>query len=322
MRNLRDPRLPLAHLEAFEAAGRLASFSRAGAELGMTQAAVSYAIRAIETSLGAPLFNRVHRGVELTEAGRAFLADVTLGLSHIRRSAAAISRRPRGRHVTLSCSTAFATWWLLPRLADLRRRFPGLELRVLTTDRDIDIAEAGIDLGVRYGTGVLLNYQRAAIAGEVIYPVASPGFLRRLGRDPASIAPRDFIELPLIHLVEPHRPCPDWPAWLRAMGQGGFARLPGLELNDYALVVQATLEGEGIALGWHHLVEPMLEKASLVRVGPREWATGVNFEVVWSGEPSPEAAAVRQWLTSAGQRGAAPAPPPALPPDEWPAPAA
>ena len=103
-------------LIVFEAAARLSSFTAAGRELGMSQAAVSYAIKGLEAQLGASLFQRRHRQVGLTEAGGRFFADVTLGLSHIRKSAEELKALAGGLHVTLSASAAFASFWMVPRL--------------------------------------------------------------------------------------------------------------------------------------------------------------------------------------------------------------
>ena len=120
-------------LIVFEAAGRLASFTRAAEELAMTQAAVSFAIRNLERDLGVPLFTRRHRSIALTEAGERFHADVSLGLTHIRKSAEELKAQGSDRHVTLSASTAFASYWMLPRLARLRADLPGIDLRIQTS---------------------------------------------------------------------------------------------------------------------------------------------------------------------------------------------
>jgi DNA-binding transcriptional LysR family regulator len=151
MDNLRHLLPSAGNLIVFEAAGRHMSFTRAAQELGMTQAAVSYAIRALETQLGAALFQRAHRAVQLTEAGRRFHADVTLGLGHIRKSAEDIRNRGKPASVTLAASTAFASFWMLPRLHRLRDDLPDIDLRIQTADRDLDIRTESIELGVRGG---------------------------------------------------------------------------------------------------------------------------------------------------------------------------
>jgi DNA-binding transcriptional LysR family regulator len=125
MRSLRAVLPAPSALFAFEAAARLGSFTRAASELGITQAAVSYAVKQLEARLGQPLFLRQHRRVALTEAGERFFQDVSIGLGHIRRSAETLMSRGAAGHVTLSCSTAFASWWMLPRRRWSRSRPAG-----------------------------------------------------------------------------------------------------------------------------------------------------------------------------------------------------
>jgi DNA-binding transcriptional LysR family regulator len=139
MDNLRHLLPSAGNLIVFEAAGRQLSFTRAAQELGMTQAAVSYAIRSLESQLGAMLFHSAHRAVTLTEAGRRFHADVSLGLSHIRRSAEDMQARGKPNTVTLAHRPHFASFWMLPRLQRLRDDLPDIDLRIQTADRDLDI---------------------------------------------------------------------------------------------------------------------------------------------------------------------------------------
>lgn len=285
----------------FEAAGRLRSFSRAATELGITQAAVSYAIKQLEQSLEQPLFVRRHRHVELTEPGLRFHQDVALGLSHISRSADALRQHKADRHVTLSVSTAFVSHWLLPRLADFHRALPAIDLRLQTTDRDLDLAAEGLALGVRRGDGVWENCQALLLAREEIFAVASPHYLAK------AKLPAGLVNLPrhrLIHLEEPIRPRPTWNEWFRAQGINYRDENLGLRLNDYALVLQAAVDGEGVALGWRHLVEGLLARGALKKVVPQSLKTGLGFYVAWpTGRPlSAEAAEVRDWLVAAARK--------------------
>lgn len=281
-------------LVAFEAAARLGSFTRAAEELQVTQAAVSYAIRQLEAALGVGLFLRRHRRVELTEVGERFFRDVALGLAHIRRSAEAILREKRDRHVTLSSSTAFASHWLLPRLARLRQSHPEVDLRLQTTDRDSDLAAEGIALGIRRGQGSWPEYEAALFAAEEIFAVATPAFLERHRIE----RPRDLLATTLIHLDEPYRPRPTWRDWFAAQNIAYQDKGEGLRLNDYALVLQAALEGQGVALGWRHLIVEAVAQGLLTRVLPQSLNTGHGHYLVWSkSRPLDEdAARVRDWL--------------------------
>lgn len=285
-------------LVVFEAAGRLLNFTAAGRELGMSQAAVSFAVRRLEDQLGTSLFVRCHRRVELTEHGARFHADVSLGLSHIQKSADRLRQPAGGDHVTLSASTAFASLWMVPRLQQFRNDVPGVELRIQTSDRDLDLVAEGLPLGIRGGdAGDWPDYRLMPMAPEVIYPVCSPSYLHRSG------IPRTAGELVghhLIHLEEPHRPAVTWPEWLESAGVDGALAPEGLRINDYVSVVQSVMEGQGIALGWAHLVDRLVASGSLVRLTAHVHRTGKAFNVAWPRDRDivGNVALVRDWLAA------------------------
>ncbi|TIT23447.1 MAG: LysR family transcriptional regulator [Mesorhizobium sp.] len=298
MRSLRHLLPSAGSLIVFEAAGRLSSFTAAGRELGMTQAAVSYAIRGLEEQLGAKLFQRRHRQVSLTEAGDRFHADVSLGLSHIRKSAEDLRQIAVGAHVTLAASTAFASFWMMPRLQQFRDELPGIDLRIQTADRDLDIIAEDIPLGVRGGEPKEWpDYHSLPLADEVIFPVAGASYVARFGL-PESVA--DLPSHRLIHLEEPFREAASWDEWFASAGVDIVDAGRGLRINDYALVIQAVMEGQGIALGWGHLAERLLASGLLVRVTGHTMTTGKGFHVIWSRnrELSDNAGKVRDWLAA------------------------
>jgi DNA-binding transcriptional LysR family regulator len=282
----------------FEAAGRHGSFTAAGRELGMSQAAVSYAVQALERQLGVALFRRRHRRVELTAAGERFHADVTLGLGHIRKSAEQLTASIGRNHVTLSVSTAFATLWMAPRLARARAALPGIDLRLHASDRDLDIVAEGFPLGVRGGDPALWpDYASAPLAREEIVAVAAPEWLERHG---PIAQPADLPPGALIHLDEPHRPAARWEDWLKSAGVSLRPLAGGFRANEYVTVVQAALDGEGVALGWLHLVEGLIAAGRLVPVTRHRLDTGQFFHVVWprAHALSENAERVRDWLLS------------------------
>nr|WP_316652749.1 LysR substrate-binding domain-containing protein [uncultured Gellertiella sp.] len=289
----------------FEAAGRHENFTRAAEELGLSQAAVSYAVRTLEEQLGVPLFHRVHRAVELSDAGERFHADVSAGLARIEKSAEEIRARGREVNVTLAASTAFASMWMLPRLARLRADLPDIDLRIQTSVRDLDLDEEPIPLGIRGGDPQdWPRYHAALLAPEVINAVASPAFIEANGF-PES--PQDLARLRLIRLEEPVRKACDWPEWFESAGISYQHQPRGLSINDYVLVIQAVLAGEGVALGWRHLTERQEQSGLLVPVGNHVLDTGQAFYVVWprSRELKAPARRVRDWLIAEGGSGAA-----------------
>lgn len=289
-----------ASLVVFEAAGRHQNFTRAAAELGMTQAAVSYAIRNLEDHLGVSLFNRVHRAAELTEAGEKFHADVSIGLGRIQRSAEEIRVKSRETIVTLAASTAFASMWMLPRLNRLRQDLPEIDLRIQTGVRDIDLEDEPIPLGIRGGAPAQWpHYHAELLAEELVNAVASPAYIARHGF-PRTAA--DLLGHNLIHLEEPVRRACTWAEWFASTGEPFRPQGKRLAINDYVLVVQAVLAGEGIALGWEHLIAPQIRSGALVPVGGHVLRTGQAFYIVWpqSRELGSQARRVRDWLVTEG----------------------
>ena len=290
----------LGGLHVFEAAGRLSSFSAAARELGMTQAAVSYAIARLEAQLGVALFLREYRRVRLTEAGQRFHADVAFGLGHIQRSAQRLREAGGGGHVTLACSTAFAAYWMVPRMQAFRAALPGIDLRIQTADRDLNLEAERIPLGIRGGMpGDWPGYASESLADEEIFPVCGAGYLAR-GSVP--LTAEDLLAHPLIHLEEPFRTATTWTEWFASQGIPRQRVPRGLQINDYVLVIQAVIEGQGIALGWRHLVEPLVAKGVLVRLTGHALTTGKQFHVLWSrsGQLSRAAQDVRDWLLGQG----------------------
>jgi len=298
MENLRKLLPSAGSLIVFECAGRHMSFTAAARELGMTQAAVSYAVGRLEKHLSTPLFHREHRRVRLTEAGTRFLGDVALGLSYIHKSAEALRADASGSHVTLSASTAFASMWMVPRLQAFREDLPDIDLRIQTSDRDLDLVAENIPLGIRGGVaGDWPEYRLLPLASEQVYPVCSVGYCEKFGL-PESV--ESLLSHTLIHLEEPHRPAATWGEWFQSAGVESRRTPKGLRMNDYVLVIQSVLEGQGVALGWHHLVDGMVKRGVLVRLTSHSMMTGKSFNVAWPREVGLSSAAQRvcDWLST------------------------
>ena len=283
------------HLFVFEVCGRLQSFTRAAEELGVSQPAVSLAIRQIEQAIGQDLFERRHRAIRLTDAGERFYNEVSASFERLLRAAREVNRNPDADLVTLSISTAFANYWIMPRLTRLHRSHPDIDLRLQVVDKDIDLEHENVSLGIRRGRGRWAGYDSATIAREELYAVASPAYLSANPR-PASID--ELLPHQFIHLEEPYRPRPKWHDWFESFGVDFVDKGEGLRLNDYALVIQAAMAGEGIAMGWRHVVDALIGKRLLVPVLPHSWITGEEFHLIWSDrstltEPAQQ---VRDWI--------------------------
>ncbi|MFT7556451.1 MAG: DNA-binding transcriptional LysR family regulator, partial [Planctomycetota bacterium] len=271
------------HLFVFEVCGRLMSFTRAAEELGVSQPAISLAIRQLEQAIGQPLFHRQHRGIRFSDAGSRLFEEVSNSLQRILHTARDINRRPLPAQVTLSVSTAFANYWVMPRLHALHQTHPDIDLRLQVTDKDSDLEHENVSLGIRRGRGNWLGYDSVCIAREELLAVASPGYIdRHIDLHPVPESPADLLTLPLIHLDEPFRPRPKWRDWFQAFGLDYVDQGDGLRLNDYALVLQAAIAGEGIAIGWRHVVESLIESRLLVAAIPQSWVSDEEFHLIWS----------------------------------------
>lgn len=281
----------------FESAAEHLSFTRAAEELGLSQPAVSHAIKLLEKHVGTALFTREHRTLSLTAAGEKFYSDVSIGLGHIGQSVQALrAMAANDRRVTLSISTAFATHWLLPRVSDFKSRHPDIDLRFQTTAYDIDLNKEGIGLGVRYGDGNWTNYHSWKLFDEQVFAVCSPDYLQGKTLD----SPAQLHDYSLIQLDEPHRTRMDWPLWFQHLGVPVAEINQGLNLNDYAIVLQSAIEGQGIALGWKYIVERLLDNGQLVLACEQHVATDKGFYLVSPASIpiTPFTETVRDWMLS------------------------
>lgn len=283
------------HLFVFEVCGRLLSFTRAAEELGVSQPAVSLAIRQLEDAIGQDLFERRHRAIRLTDAGERFFNEVSTSFERLLQAAREVNRSDDADLVTLSISTAFANYWVMPRMTRLHKSYPNIDLRLQVVDKDVDLEYENVSLGIRRGRGSWSGYESVSIAREEIYAVASPAYLTS---NPRPKTVEDLLEHQFIHLEEPFRPRPTWRDWFQSFDIEFVDKGEGLRLNDYALVIQAAMAGEGVAIGWRHVTESLIKKRLLVPVLAQSYITGEEFHLIWSEktELSQPAQQVRDWI--------------------------
>ena len=231
---------PLAAVRVFEAAARHENFTKAAAELGMTQAAVSYQIKLLEERLGAPLFRREKRRVGLTDAGRRAAPQITRAFDAIDSAFGAIRAEDAGL-LAVSTTNTFANTWLAWRLGGFQMANPEMAVRLLTDDTIADFATGAADVGIRSGLGAWDGLAADKIVPIDFTPMCSPAF-----RDRHRLAaPADLIGVPQI---SPHDPW--WPFWLREAGvdvPDGAPR-PGVRLDSQAHEGHAAMAGQGVAM--------------------------------------------------------------------------
>lgn len=285
----------LQSLVYFESAARHLNFTAAAEELGTTQPAVSHRVKSMEEHLGISLFLRQHRGVKLTAEGMRLYETVRNSLDALRLTTAEVRTQDEQRTITLATDFGFAKLWLMPRIQQLREAVPGLQLRLLTSQEEIDPRAEEIDISIHYkspdqhGHAVLLF-------PETVLPVCSPDLLKKLG---PFMTAADLSKAPLLHLqqVEPRRWL-DWNGWCAEHDLGDEPMPQSLTFNDYSLVIQAAIGGHGIALGWTPLVDDLLDRGDLVAAldQPVTTARGCYMEIRRPGRPSGILAKFADWI--------------------------
>ena len=286
---------PLDPLIAFEAAARLLSFTRAGEELHLTQAAISQQIQNLEQSLQVKLFTRSHRAVQLTNEGREFQHTVSAILRQIAGATMDIQNVEFTEELIIGCDQSFAAFWLGPNLSRLRAVLPDISLRLMVADDENESLGSDTQLGIVHGDGHWTGYQSERLFGEEVFPVCSPGFvLPETGENWIDW----LLQAPLIDLADSHWNWLNWRHWLSANNIDQPLANRQLQINSYPLVIEAACAGLGVALGWRHLVDDLLDQRKLVRPVAQSLKTEYGYHVVWR-ESQHESDTLRQfraWL--------------------------
>jgi LysR family transcriptional regulator, glycine cleavage system transcriptional activator len=311
-------------LRAFEAVARRLSFSAAADELNLTQPAISRQIKGLEDELGAPLFVRGTRKVELTAAGTQLLRGVLPLLQRLDSTVRQIRSARGRRHVSVSTFASFASLWLLPRLPAFERVHPDIDIRISASDAMADLDDPDIDLVLRYCHPEVAPASAERLFSEWITPTVSRALAEQSARGhaPPLARPQDLAGHTLLE-EDDHRPSSEflsWRGWLRDNGQARLEPLRWLYLNFTYQQVQAALAGGGVALGRLPLIIDSLQRRELVEpfgpthrtaspyaywlidlAGEREQRSEVRAFAQWLRE---QAAATRQQIDAAVNAGA------------------
>ena len=249
-------------LVAFEAAARHLSLTRAGEELRISREAVSRHIRVLEEHLGVKLFDRLHRGVALTAPGQKFQAVVVESLGNIASVSASISRPGKSSSITVSATIAISSFWLTPRLARFRAKYPDIEIHVAISDQPHDLISGQIDVGLRYGDGQWPGLNAIHLFNVDSFPVCSPDYLA--GAGPLN-EPADLLNHTLVNLDGSTHAAEDWWWWLKEQNVRVPQSFGMLGLDSYDNVIQLAVKGEGVALGFSGIVNEFLADGRLVQ---------------------------------------------------------
>lgn len=281
MMSLRFRRLPpISALCAIEAVARLGSVTKAAAEIGLTQSAVSHNIRLVEETLGVTLFRRDASGTEVLARGETLAGAIQEGLTRIADAIAAIRRNDAGPSLTISVLPGFAVKWLFPRLVRFDEANPNIELSITTTANLVDFDTAEATVALRYGTGEYPGLHVERLFGEEMFPVCSPAYAAveaRLLRGPA-----DLEQHVLLHdEIWPLKPTvPGWRTWLDLAGHPDVKAEHGRHYSQSNISLQAAIAGLGVALGRSPLVLDDLAEGRLVRPFGPAMSTGYAYYFV------------------------------------------
>ncbi len=264
MRNLSN----LKAIQAFESVARNGSYVMAARELHVTPAAVGQQVRALEARLGTPLFHRLDTGTNRlvpTEQAKLALVDFQTGFDRLDRGMKSL--RATRNTLTISASQAFVAKWLMARLDTFATQYPAIELRLDVTDRLVDVAHDEADIAIRCGLGGWPDISVTLLMNEEVFPVCAPTLLSSEARSSL----KDFRDYTLIHDATSKTTglLPEWETWLRAAGMPLSNAKNGLQINSSAAVIQAAINGAGIALARRTFVADDLRQGLLVRLFPK-----------------------------------------------------
>lgn len=284
---------PLSAIRVFESAARHASFTRAAEELGMTQAAVSYQIKILEERVGAPLFLRMPRQVELTELGRQLAPAITEAFETMRNAFASLREDAEGT-LSISVLATFAANWLAHRLGSFQMRHPSLAVRLDTSDSTIDFATTNVDIAIRSGFGKWPGLEAHQLIKASFTPMLSPALAATIGgvKEPA-----DLLRLKIIDVSDPW-----WNIWFKAAGienpqmQGNTqSRLGAQHIEGRATVAG---QGVGILTPAFHQIE--IATGQLIQPFDILGDDGRSYWLVYpkSRRNTPKVRAFREWILS------------------------
>jgi LysR family glycine cleavage system transcriptional activator len=284
---------PLTALRAFDAAARHMSFAKAADELHVTPAALSYQIKSLEEHLGAPLFKRLNRAVELTEAGIALAPGAKDGFQTLAAAWRATERLQDNETLNVTAGPAFTARWLAPRLYEFAQAHPEIELRFSASLRMMDFSRDGIDVAIRFGYGPDDGLFSQSLAEEWVAPVMTPK-LAKLYPTPESL-----VKAPLIidHSVDFLSPAAGWAEWFKAMNVNA-GEIHGLQFSQGDHAVDAALAGVGVALGRRAFVVKDVAEGRLEMPFKTALGTGARFRFLCTEgtQERPKVKAFREWM--------------------------
>jgi len=287
---------PLTALRAFEAAARHLSFAKAADELNVTPAALSFQIKSLEEHFGHPLFVRLNRAVQLTEAGRALAPGTTEGFDALANAWRSAKRSVDVNTLTITAGPALTAKWLAPRIFDFARAHPDVELRFAATLRNLDFAFDDVDVAFRFGQKDYADLYCVPVRKEWLTPVMTPEMAQEFD------TPQKLLEAPLIYddSLDFLVPRCDWPIWFKAAGQKLPPEKRGAHFSNADHAIDAAAAGVGVALGRRPIIMKDVMEGRLVAPFKLAIETDARFRFLCrkGSELRPDVAALRDWFVA------------------------
>lgn len=289
-------------LRAFEASARHHSFSAAAAELNVTPAAVGQLVKSLEGCLGITLFQRSTGGkarLMATEAALMALPDIHAGFDRLTLGMKKLQAQTSTGVLTVAISPAFAAKWLLPRIDTFQQAYPDIDIRLDTNLKPVDFGRHGIDIAVRYGQGNWPGLVAEKLMDEDVFPVCSPAFYQKYQQQLQYA--KNLLNLPLIHdlTMDSHSGFTTWNTWLQYNQISNQQAQRGLKINNSAAVLQAAIDGHGIALARSVMAADDLKTGRLLRLYPEmKCSSALAYHIVYREECQnmPKLVAFKIWL--------------------------
>ncbi len=286
---------PLTALRAFDAAARHMSFAKAADQLNVTPAALSFQIKSLEEHLGHPLFKRLNRAVDLTEAGKTLAPGTAEGFAMLKSAWAATRRLQDNTTLTVTAGPALTAKWLAPRLYDFARAHPEIDLRFSATLRNMDLEHDDVDVAIRFGHGEDDGLYCLPVRKEWLTPVMTPELAEQF------TTPESLRDAPLIHddSIAFLKPPADWPTWFQAVGIK-FTPTHGAHFSNADHAIDAAVAGMGVALGRRAMIIKDMIEGRLVAPFKTAIETKGRFRFLClpGAENRPQVAAFRDWFAS------------------------
>ncbi len=293
---------PLDYLLAFESAAKNGSFAAAAREMNISETAISRKVRLLEQHYDIALFIRRHRSIRLTAQGHELLKQVSHAIDILRSTSRNMFTQRQKNAVNLAATNSVSSLWLMPRLHKFSATNDRIKIMLISSDNDDECLADTMDLTILRGDGDWPGYESRLLFGETIFPVCTPGYLKA---NPGAARLKELHRLDLIEVSSSHTEWMNWGNWLDRNGQSAATLERTVSFNTYPLSIQASVDGLGIALGWKHLVDPLLESGQLIRpLGETCVRTASGYYLLKrKGQKSfPELEAVNTWLLTESEK--------------------